>query len=100
MNGIPQAGILANKQLKYIMSQQDYYEVPQKPELWKINSWNTRLTIVLHNFGIKYKIMDNDNHIIQALQKYYQVEVYWTGGLYCGVKLEWNYEKYVWTYQC
>jgi hypothetical protein len=33
---------------------------------------------------------------MQALRKHYEVEEDWTGGLYCGIHLNWNYtERYV-----
>ena len=30
---------------------------------------------------------------MESLQAYYPVEEDWIGGLYCGIKLDWNYEE-------
>ena len=68
MYGLPQAGILYNKQLRDKVSQEGYYEVPHIPRLCKPYSHNTRYTLVVYDFGIKYQFMDNSNHIIQSLQ--------------------------------
>ena len=35
----------------------------------------------------------NAEHLLNALKKIYEVEVDWTGSLYCGIELDWNYEK-------
>ena len=93
MYGLPQAGILYNKQLRDKVSQEGYYEVPHTSGLWWHYIRNTTFALVVDYFGIKYQRMDNSNHIIQALEKYYQVEVDCIGGFYCGIKLECNYEK-------
>ena len=82
MYGIPQEIILDNNKLKGIMEKYGYYEVPHTPGLWKHYRRKTKFKIVAYGFGIKYQNTDNDNHIIQDLHKYYQVEVDFTGGLY------------------
>ena len=50
------------------MSQEGYFEVPHIPRLCKPYSHNTKYTLVVYDFGIKYQFMDNSNHIIQYLQ--------------------------------
>ncbi len=49
--------------------------------------------------GVKYIGKENAEHLMQALCKHYEVEEDWTGGLYCGIHLNWNHkESYVDTY--
>ena len=33
------------------------------------------------------------NHLINALQQNYNITTDWTGSLYCGLTLQWNYEE-------
>ena len=48
---------------------------------------------MVDDFGIKYVGKEHIDHLLSAIKKEYTIEVDWTGGLYCGIKLEWNYEK-------
>jgi hypothetical protein len=50
-------------------------------------------TLVVDDFGVKYVGKENADHLMQALRKNYEVEEDWSGGLYCGINLEWNYEQ-------
>ena len=93
MYGLPQAGILANKLLKKLLAKFGYFEMPHTPGLWKHLSHPVSFTLVVDDFGIKYVGKEHIDHLLSAIKKEYTVEVDWTGGLYCGIKLEWNYEK-------
>ena len=42
---------------------------------------------------MKYKGLNNANHLLKALKEYYDVSVDWKGELYVGIKLNWNYDK-------
>jgi hypothetical protein len=61
--------------------------------LWKHEERPTVFSLVVDDFGIKYTGDEHAKHLITTLEKYYTVEADWTGGLYCGIKLEWNYEQ-------
>ena len=39
------------------------------------------------------KIVDHKDHIIQALKKLYTISINWTGSLYCGLTINWGYDK-------
>ena len=58
-------------------------------------SWICPLTfsLVVDDFGIKYKGEEHFDHLLDVIREEYQVEIDETGGLYCGIKLEWNYKK-------
>ncbi len=47
---------------------------------------------VVNDFGIKLTNIADFNHLKTALKKDYKVAVDWTGSLFCGVKLTWDYE--------
>jgi hypothetical protein len=43
------------------------------------------------NFGIKYGSQEDVDHLISSIKKTYKLTKDWTGNLYCGITLEWNY---------
>jgi hypothetical protein len=93
MYGLPQSGILANKLLRKRLKPHGYYEVTNTPGLWKHITRPTTFTLVVDDFGIKYVGDEHARHLIDTLSKYYTVETDWSGGLYCGIHLNWNYVR-------
>ena len=93
MYGLPQSGIIANKLLRKRLRPHGYFEVTNTPGLWKHQTRPTTFTLVVDDFGIKYVGDENAQHLIDTLRLYYTVETDMTGGLYCGIKLEWNYKQ-------
>ena len=96
--GLPQAGILANKLLRERLEPEGYYEVTHTPGLWKHVSRPVQFSLVVDDFGVKYVGKKHADHLLEAIQKHYTCAVDWTGDLYCGIKLDWNYdgpERYV-----
>ena len=67
--------------------------MPHTPGLWKHVSRPISFTLVVDDFGIKYVGEEHAKHLIGVLEESYTMDVDWTGGLYCGIKLDWNYEK-------
>ena len=49
--------------------------------------------LVVYDFGIKYVGEENANHLLGVLKEFYKMEEDWNGGLYCGITLDWHYEK-------
>ena len=96
MYGLPQAGILANKQLKERLAKKGYYELPHTPGLWTHRWRPIAFTLIVDDFGVKYTGREHAEHLIAALKEDYTVSEDWEGKIYCGINLEWNYrEKYV-----
>ena len=93
MYGLPQSGLLANKLLRKRLKPHGYFEVTNTPGLSKHETRPTTFTLVVDDFGIKYVGDEHARHLIDTLAKYYTVETDWTGGLYCGITLDWNYEQ-------
>ena len=48
---------------------------------------------MVENFGIKYRNVKDTFHIIAELREKYEVTQDWMGGLYCGIKLKWEYAE-------
>ncbi len=89
--GLPQAGILANKCLKCKLAPFGYHECKNTPRLWYHDTKNITFTLVVDNFGVKYVDKSNVEHLIASLQANYALTVDWTGNLYCGISLDWDY---------
>ncbi len=50
-------------------------------------------TLVVDNFCVKYEQQEDMDHLITALKTKYTLTKDWTGDLYCGIKLNWDYKK-------
>ena len=93
MYGLPQSVILANKLFNKRLTELGYFEMLHTLGLWKHVSRPISFTLVVNDFGIKYVGQDHAEHLINTIKNYYNVKMGWTGGLYCGIKLECNYDK-------
>ena len=93
MYGLPQAGILANKLLARRLAKKGYHQAPHTPGLWKHTSRPIQFTLVADDFGVEYVGREHAEHLLQALQEHYTVSTDWTGSLYCGMHLKWDYVK-------
>ena len=91
--GLPQSGKLANDFLKKKLAPAGYYEVPHTPGLWKHISRPVSFTLVVDDFGVKYVGEENIQHLIRSLKKDFTISEDWSGALYCGITLKWDYEK-------
>ena len=93
MYGLPQAGVLANELLEKRLNKHGYYQSKLVPGLWNHETRPITFTLTVDDFGIKYTRKRDVNHLLNVLQKNYQVTVDWKGERYCGINLEWDYEK-------
>jgi hypothetical protein len=48
-------------------------------------------SLLVDYFGVKYEGLANAHHLINALEQHNTVSKDWTGGLYCGITLHWDY---------
>jgi hypothetical protein len=49
--------------------------------------------LTVDDFGIKYHNTAHADHLLTALKQYYTISVDWTGTHYCGLTLDWHYDK-------
>ena len=47
--------------------------------------------LVVNGFGVKYVDKNNVKQLITSLKANYALTVDWTGNLYCGISLNWDY---------
>jgi hypothetical protein len=50
-------------------------------------------TLVVDDFGVKYVGKEHVDHLIKCIKETYELTKDWTGDLYCGITLTWNYDK-------
>ena len=89
--GLPQAGILANKKLKRKLALFGYHKCIDTPGLWKHKSRPLTFTLVVDDFGVKYEKKEDAVHLIASIKASYRLTEDWTGNLYCGITLDWDY---------
>ena len=93
MYELSQAGILANKQLQRNLQPHGYYPCKYTLGLWIHKIRAITFSLVVDDFGIKYIHKEDVEHLYNTLHKYYpKLTIDWSGGLYCGITLEWDYK--------
>jgi hypothetical protein len=93
MYGLPQAGILANKLLKQRLEPNGYHECTHTPGLWKHENRKFMFALVVDDFGIQFSNVTDAQHLLAALKHDYEaITVNWTGFLFCGITLTWDYQ--------
>ena len=91
--GLKEAGLIAFQHLVQNLKPYGYEPVKYTPGLWKHNSRPTTFTLCVDDFGIKYFSKEDALHLVNAVRQNYEITVDWSGSLYCGFNLDWNYEK-------
>jgi hypothetical protein len=91
MYGLPQAGIIANQRLEKHLAKYGYKPTYLTPGLWRQESQPITFSLVVDNFGIKHVGDQHARHLIKALEDLCTVSSDWTGSLYCGLTLNWDY---------
>jgi hypothetical protein len=91
MYGLPQAGILAKKVLQRRLALDGYLPTEHTHGLWKQETCLVWFLLVVDDFGIKYIGRENAEHSMTSMKKNYDISSKWTGGAYCGMKIDWNY---------
>ena len=93
MYGLKQAAILAYLQLVKFLQAYGYYPEPHSIGLWSHSTRKTKFCLCVDDFGIKYYNKHDIEHLLNALRTHYTISVDWSGSNYCGLKIDWNYEK-------
>ena len=70
-----------------------YSPVARTPSLWKHATKDICFSLVVDDFGVKHVGKDTVDHLIQALKKLYTISIDWAGSLYCGLTINWDYDK-------
>ena len=90
--GLPQAGMLANQQMRKHLKPEGFYEVDHTPGLWRQKHCPIQFSLIVDDFGVKYVGKEHVDYLLSSLRKHYsKVAVDWSGSLYAGKTLDWNY---------
>ena len=83
---------LANKRLRRKLAPFGYYECVNTPGLWYHVSRPISFTLVVDDFGVKFVGKEHADHLIASIKSTYKkLTEDWTGSLYCGISLDWDY---------
>ena len=92
MNSLAQYGRIENDYPKDNLAPHWYHQFRHTAGLWS-HKWRlVTFLLVVDNFWVEYIGKQHADHLIESIRKDYPVDVDWTGGLYYGIKLEWNYD--------
>ncbi len=91
VRGLPQAGILANKLLWQCLLPHGYFECLNTPGLWKHKTRTITFRLIVDNFGVKDVGKEHADYLIWCIKQKYELTKDWTSDLYCGIKLDWDY---------
>eukprot|EP00804_Cyclotella_cryptica_P020090 CCRYP_014884-RA/>CCRYP_014884-RA protein AED:0.24 eAED:0.24 QI:0/0/0/0.75/0.33/0/4/0/1279 len=91
MYGLPQSGSLGHDLLESRLNQEGYYQSKIVPGLWRHKTRPIQFVLVVDDFGIKYIQKSDLDHLVHALQKYYDVTVDLEGKEYVKIELDWDY---------
>ena len=91
MPGLKQYGRIANNRLKARLTHFGFAPVTRTLELWNHDTKPILFSLVVDDFGVKYIGKENADHLIQALQKLYTISIHWTGSLFFGLTIDWDY---------
>lgn len=93
MYGLKEAGIVAWLELVAHMKKHGYEPMRLTTGMWRHTTRKTIFTLTVDDFGIKYCNNDDLQHLLQTLRQKYTITVDMTGSQYCGLTLDWNYDK-------
>ena len=90
MYGLPQAGLLAQRQLEKLLAKHGYRQDKFVPCLYSHDTRPINFTLVVDDFGIKYHNRDDVEHLLGALRELFEITVDWNGSKYLGITLRFD----------
>jgi hypothetical protein len=67
--------------------------MPFTPGLWGHCTKPTTFVLCVDDFGVKYFSTADAHHLISVITSNYELTTDWPGSLYCGLTLDWHYDK-------
>ena len=93
MYGLKQAAVLAYQQLKKVMEPHGYEPIPGTAGMWKHVTRRTVFCTCVDDSALKYFSASDAEHFLRVLDSKHKYTVDWAGSDYCGLHLDWNYDK-------
>jgi hypothetical protein len=91
--GLRNAAILAYDNLKKNLKPHGYTPIAGTVGLWKHETRRTKFCVCVDDFGVKTFNNHDTTHLLNALQSTYKITIDRTGSQYCGLQLDWNYDR-------
>ena len=82
--GLKQAGRLAQQRLIKHLADHGYHQTEHTPCLFKHDTNSVIFTLVVDDFGVKYKQKEDVTHLLDTLEKLYKIKTNWSGDAYIG----------------
>ena len=93
MYGLKQTARLAYDNLVTNLKKDGYFPDKHCPNIWSHESRPTKFCLCVDHFGVKYFTEDDAQHLITSLKQSYAISIDWSGQHFCGLDIEWNYDK-------
>ena len=94
MYGLPQAGILAQQRLTKHLAIAGYHQSSNVPCLFRHDTNGISFTLVVDDFGIKFKDKASADHLISTLQELYAITIDWEGKKYLGITIDFDKKEH------
>ena len=94
MPGLKQYGIIANTHLTLHLAKHGYAPIPRRLLLWAHAHLPIMFSLVVDNFGVKYTGNASAHHLIAVLRSLYTISVDWSGSIFYGLTLAWDYANW------
>ena len=91
MYGLPQAGRIAYEKLIKHLATGGYLPEGITPGLFKHTTKPIYFSLIVDNLGVKCINKQDAAHLVDHINKAYTTTVDWTGKVYAGFHLDWNY---------
>ena len=91
--GLWEAGYIVNVELKRILELEGYVPSKFTPGLFTYKTREIAFSLVVDDFGVKYKKRTDEEHLLKTIQGRYPVKAEWEPTFYLGVTLEFDYKE-------
>ena len=71
--GLPQSGIMKNKQLRNRPEKEGYYEAHTTPGLWRHKWRPVQFCLIVDDFGVEYVGNQHYDHLATILKQYHNI---------------------------
>ena len=91
MYGLPQAGKIAQDRLVKHLSHFGYAPTRHTDGLWRHKTRPILFSLIVDDFGVKTVGREHAEHLLDAIKVQYKCTADWSGTLYSGITLKWDY---------
>ena len=91
--GLKESGKIAHDDLVAHLAKHGYHKAKHTEGLFLHKDRPISFTLVVDDFGIKYKNKEDVEHLKKCLEEVYSMSIDWDGKRYVGIDLQWDYEN-------